>query len=469
MKGSTILKLGSGLAAVAAGAAITPQQTWAVIAAGSSTYGNYRHQADACHAYQILKKSGVPPEQIILMMADDVANSPSNPFPGKLFNRAGDDVPDVYAGCQVDYRGEVVTPDLFKKVITGDDSALPAGSKVLKSGPNDRVFLNFVDHGGVGIIAFPYGGLLHATELGEAISTMKEKNMYGEVVFYMEACESGSMFPNLPTDTKFLAVTAANGQESSWGYYCMPNDRVNGKDMGTCLGDLFSISWMEDSDEGALATESIKEQVQRVTTRTTKSHVMTFGDHSFEDEPIGDFERTLGLRGRARAVAAPASNEGAVSVREIALQQAFEQWRRAQGTAGEKAAYQRLRAVMAMRDADDGLFKRLAERACTTSEGPLLGCMDRLEEQRLVMKDHSCHLQLVRAVHGACPKREAHHTGGWNGYNMKYSQLLVNICEMRHELGHTEGALQGFVREECNHESQQWQAEHAGGEAAIAV
>ena len=25
---------------------------WAVIVAGSSGYGNYRHQADACHAYQ---------------------------------------------------------------------------------------------------------------------------------------------------------------------------------------------------------------------------------------------------------------------------------------------------------------------------------------------------------------------------------------------------------------------------------
>ena len=25
-------------------------QNWVVIAAGSKTYGNYRHQADACHA-----------------------------------------------------------------------------------------------------------------------------------------------------------------------------------------------------------------------------------------------------------------------------------------------------------------------------------------------------------------------------------------------------------------------------------
>jgi hypothetical protein len=47
---------------------------WAVIAAGSKTFANYRHQADACHAYQIALKNGIPKENIILMMEDDVAN-----------------------------------------------------------------------------------------------------------------------------------------------------------------------------------------------------------------------------------------------------------------------------------------------------------------------------------------------------------------------------------------------------------
>jgi hypothetical protein len=41
---------------------------WAVIVAGSKTFGNYRHQADACHAYQILKKNGIPESNIILMV-----------------------------------------------------------------------------------------------------------------------------------------------------------------------------------------------------------------------------------------------------------------------------------------------------------------------------------------------------------------------------------------------------------------
>lgn len=72
--------------------------------------------------------------------------------------------------------------------------------------------------------------------------------MYKELVYYMEACESGSMFTSLPTDTKIYAVSASSPSESSWGTYCPPDDVVNGTEIGSCLGDTFSINWMEDSD-----------------------------------------------------------------------------------------------------------------------------------------------------------------------------------------------------------------------------
>jgi legumain len=44
---------------------------WALLVAGSKDYGNYRHQADVCHAYQILHAHGIPDENIIVMMYDD--------------------------------------------------------------------------------------------------------------------------------------------------------------------------------------------------------------------------------------------------------------------------------------------------------------------------------------------------------------------------------------------------------------
>lgn len=199
---------------------------WVVIAAGSSGFANYRHQADACHAYQIALKNGVPESNIILMMQDDVASSSENPFPGKLFNKPtenGDAGVDVYDGCKVDYKGSVVTAQLFLDVLTGNKEAVAGKSadgsdKVLGSTSNDRVFVNFVDHGGAGIVAFPNGPYLQAEDLVDTLKTMSKNKQYNQLVFYMEACESGSMFENLlPTDLNMFVTTASNSEESSWG------------------------------------------------------------------------------------------------------------------------------------------------------------------------------------------------------------------------------------------------------------
>jgi len=38
---------------------------WAVLLAGSRTYGNYRHQSDTCHAYKIVNKFGIPDSNVI--------------------------------------------------------------------------------------------------------------------------------------------------------------------------------------------------------------------------------------------------------------------------------------------------------------------------------------------------------------------------------------------------------------------
>ena len=72
------------------------RQTWAVLVAGSRGWENYRHQADVCHAYQVLHHHGVPDDNIVVMMFDDIANSDDNPDRGKIYNKPGG--PDVYQG-----------------------------------------------------------------------------------------------------------------------------------------------------------------------------------------------------------------------------------------------------------------------------------------------------------------------------------------------------------------------------------
>lgn len=44
---------------------------------------------------------------------------------------------------------------------------------------------------------------------------------YRELVFFAEACESGSIFQGmLPDSLNIFAATAANAVESSWATYC---------------------------------------------------------------------------------------------------------------------------------------------------------------------------------------------------------------------------------------------------------
>jgi len=44
--------------------------------------------------------------------------------------------------------------------------------------------------------------------------------MYKELVFYVEACEAGSMFIDLPDDMNIYVMTASDEEVSSWAIYC---------------------------------------------------------------------------------------------------------------------------------------------------------------------------------------------------------------------------------------------------------
>jgi len=266
---------------------------YAVLVAGSNQYYNYRHQADIFHAYQILKGYGFSPENIITMAYDDIANDSENPFPGKVFNKPSliKKGVDVYGGVQIDYKGDDVNSTNFLAVLRGDSAAV-GGKKVLQSTAQDNVFIYFADHGAPGLIAFPADDdYLYADDLLKTLNYMNDHKMYKEMVIYIEACESGSMFENLlPANISIYATTAANSEESSWGTYCSPNDRVQGKSIGSCLGDLYSVNFLENLESIDPSKETLLDQFNIIKQKTTKSHVMQFGDLTIDAEVVGNFE-----------------------------------------------------------------------------------------------------------------------------------------------------------------------------------
>ena len=376
--------------------ALACADNWAILVAGSDGFWNYRHQADVSHAYQIVKAGGIPEDHIITMMADDVASSSENPFPGELYNHPGDDVPNVYAGVKVDYAGKDNTPENFMKVLLGDEST---GKKVLKSTENDNVFMFFSDHGGPDVLCWPSSDLSKA-DFQKTLKAMHEKKMFKHFVLYIEACFSGSMAIDFPEDLGISIVTAANDQESSWGWYCGDEAVVKGKDIGSCLGDEFSVFWMEDTDKGEQKTETLEEQFNRLVKGVTKSHVMRYGDKSFANDVIGEF------------IGYP---EG----KKVEHQMSYETWDsrdnemlfrlyKAQHTTGKEqkmwqAAYEE---EVANRKAIDAYFASL------TTE-------PRMYQPASNVKNVNCYKKAIDQFTGAM---------GRSDYALKYFNVLANIC-----------------------------------------
>lgn len=57
-----------------------------------------------------------------------------------------------------------------------------------------------------------------------------------------------------------------------------------GQHIGTCLGDLFSVKFIEDSEAMDISSETLQTQFEKIQKATNLSHVMQWGDISFADD-----------------------------------------------------------------------------------------------------------------------------------------------------------------------------------------
>lgn len=410
---------------------------WAVIVAGSNGYSNYRHQADACHAYQVMKNKGIPESNIITMMYDDIAHNSENPIPGKIFNAPDPDGPgiDVYAGCNIDYKGSDVNVDKYIGIITGKGTG-----KVLKSTAEDHVFLNFIDHGAPGLVAFPYTEM-HASQLQSALAEMHSKKMYKELVFYLETCESGSMFEGLSVPGVY-AVSAANPTQSSWGTYCGTEDKVNGKSLNTCLGDLFSVNWMQNADKMDMTTETLEQQYDKVKVLTNKSQVMQWGDLNFTSDPLASFfgANTGGLAASFAPKVDPRSH---VAAHKATFHRLYTKYENADSSLERMTTAKQLQEQINIQFNVEAVFWRLAELAYP-------GDVDTQHSARTLTHKPlypDCELAGHKAIREHC----ADQFDANSGWALKFHQVVVNIC---HDIA-VKGLnlmIEGAAAQACNAE-----------------
>ncbi|XP_076924130.1 vacuolar-processing enzyme-like [Bidens hawaiensis] len=409
--------------------------TWAVLVAGSNEYYNYRHQADVCHAYQILKKGGLKDENIIVFMYDDIANNPYNPRRGVIINNPNGS--DVYAGVPKDYTGEAVSAENFFAVLLGNKAAVKGGSgKVVASKPKDRIFVFYTDHGGPGVLGMP-NSTIYANDF---INVLKKKHVsgtYHEMVIYIEACESGSIFEGLlPKNLNIYVTTASNAYENSYATYCPPLI----KGFSTCLGDLYSVSWMEDSDSEDLRHETLKQQYLKVKKRTKNndgdpfsgSHVMQYGTLSISNETVSLYQGSA-----ARKISTEQSQTFhsmvVIDQRDADLYSMWHEYNKStEETQQKKGLLNQIKEITAHRAHLDSSVDKIKGLLLGSGRGPV-----RAEGSALV-DDWDCLKFMVRTFETYC--------GPLTQYGLKHTRTFANICNN----GVTKKAMDDATKKSCS-------------------
>ncbi|KAG7029275.1 hypothetical protein SDJN02_07613 [Cucurbita argyrosperma subsp. argyrosperma] len=401
---------------------------WAVLIAGSNGYWNYRHQADICHAYQLLRKNGLKDENIIVFMYDDIAFDPENPRPGVIINHPQGS--DVYHGVPKDYTGEDVNVNNFFAAILGNRTALSGGSgKVVDSGPDDHIFIYYSDHGGPGVLGMPTYPYIFADDLNEVLRKKHASGSYKSLVFYLEACESGSIFEGLlDKGLNIYTTTASNAYESSWGTYCPGDDPSPPPEYDTCLGDLYSVAWLEDSDNHNLKTETLRQQYELVKKRTLNdddafgSHVMQYGDLTLNKNILFSFlgtdpanENNTFVEENSLRLTTKVTNQ-----RDADLVHFWEKFRKApEGSNRKIEAQKKFVEAMSHRVHIDNSVKLIGKLLFGIEKGPEVLNAIRPAGRPLV-DDWDCLKNMVRSFEARC--------GSLSQYGMKHMRSFANLC-----------------------------------------
>ncbi len=184
----------------------------AVIIAPTNGWINYRHQADGLTLYTLLRDNGVPDDNIILMLYDDIPTLPVNPIPGNVHHLPGG--PNIRLGANVVYTGSQVTAATLQNVLTGTKTnSTPV---VLDSNASTDVFVYIVGHGIPGTIDFWNDNDIFTTDdFTNVTNTMSREQKYRQLVFMDDTCFGESIAINA-TAPGLLYLTGSSSVEPSF-------------------------------------------------------------------------------------------------------------------------------------------------------------------------------------------------------------------------------------------------------------
>ena len=277
---------------------IASADRFAIIIAPRANWYDYGVQSESCRMYKDLIAGGMKAENIVLLSTDSVSEDPFNPFPGELFTDDSPNAPgkDYSNGCveHIDYEYKFMTRKVMLAIMRADVELLKNITKmenphVLKTTAEDDIMLYFTSHGSPGYVLVGTD-ILWKQDLMDTIEYMYENKMYKRFLFLMEACYSGSMFSDLPSEWNVYALTAADSKHSSLESHCTPDDVVDGKPIRTCLSCYWdnAMEWyIEGGTEHTL--DELHEHIHNKVAENSDQNASKWGALELGSLPLSTF------------------------------------------------------------------------------------------------------------------------------------------------------------------------------------
>ncbi|KAM1956435.1 hypothetical protein TB1_024991 [Malus domestica] len=218
-------------------------------------------------------------------------------------------------------------------------------------------------------------------------------------------------------------MAAANAEESSYATYCPGQVHVP-PEYHTCLGDLYSKSWMEDCDAEDLQTETLAKQYELVRKRTNASHVMEYGDMSHRQDVLSTYMGGAPAANPSYTSTSIKDNSTSssriVSQLDADLVYFLHKFHGAPtGSQKKLEARKQLLDEIAQREHADYSVKKIGELLFGNEMASKVLMNVRPPGQRLV-DDWDCFKTLLGTYERRC--------GGLSRYGRKYTRAIANIC-----------------------------------------
>jgi hypothetical protein len=217
---------------------------------------------------------------------------------------------------------------------------------------------------------------------------------------------------------------------------------VDGKQMNACLGDTFSVSWMENADVAG-GNETLGAQYQIVARETTRSLVSQYGDLSWLDLDIDDFQGndpSLNLRDLATGTGGSGRFEfggfgtgtggggrlaTGVAQGDAHLMSLYWRYLRASSSVAQADVTRDLLNELLGRGGTDVFFVRLATRlAAENDQGATF------VERLLRQAPTAAAVAACQAKGGCCRSMYEliRRCRGWSEHALRYTRTIVNLC-----------------------------------------